>query len=140
MTNPVEPTLGDIVAALVAAGVSRVYDTEAGRTFDDTADLEDPELPYAVLAADDGVWGSEELSGRTSRAVSDFTVTSVGDSPGMVRYVSQRVTTLAGRTLSAEGRTGFIEHVTSSPARPDRDNPERLVFYSVNGFTVTTDD
>lgn len=124
-----------LVAFLTDAGV-RVYDSEAGRDFDGS--IEVPSFPYAIVTVSSPVRDTERHVQARERHEIDFTVGYHGLTPASARWVAERVSSLAGSSPVVAGWSLVVESVTSSPVRPDRDNPERVVFSGSDGFTVTS--
>lgn len=122
-----------LAAFLSAAGV-RVYDTEAGRRVDGTT--EEPRFPYAILSVASPVRGTDRMVQARERHELDTTVGYHGLNPASARWVAERVSTLAGATLTVTGWDATVEARFTTPVRADRDNPEQYVYSGTDGFTV----
>ena len=124
-----------LAAFLVTAGL-RVYDTEAGRKVDGST--ETPAFPYVILTVASPVRDTERMVQARERHELDVTVGEHGLTPASQRWAAERVSALAGATLTVAGWVAHVDSVFTSPVRPDRDNPEQTVFSGADGFTVTT--
>lgn len=124
-----------LVAFLAALGV-RVYDTEAGLKFDGTR--ETPAFPYAILTMPSPVRDTERMVQARERHEFDVTIGYHGLSPASARWVAERVSSLAGASLTITGWKATVESVFSTPLRADRDDPEQTVYSGADGFTVTS--
>ena len=124
-----------LAAFLSAAGV-RVYDTEAGRRVDGSTEA--PAFPYAILTVASPVRDTDRMVQARERHGLDVTIGYHGLTPASARWVAERVSTLAGASLTVAGWTARAESVFTTPVRVDRGNPERPVFSGADGFTVTT--
>lgn len=111
-----------------------MYDSEAGRGVDGS--IEAPVFPYAILTVSSPVRDTDRLVQARERHELDFTVGSHGLSPASARWVAERVSSLAGSSPVVAGWQLVVESVTSSPVRPDRDNPEQTVYSGSDGFTA----
>lgn len=127
-----------LAAFLVAAGL-RVYDTEAGRKVDGTTETVDAtKFPYVILTVSSPVRDTERMVQAREKHELDVTIGEHGLSPASTRWAAERVSTLAGATLTVAGWVAHVDSVFSSPLRPDRDNPAQTVYSGADGFTVTT--
>jgi hypothetical protein len=124
-----------LAAFLVALGL-RVYDTEAGRKVDGTTEA--PTFPYVILTVSSPVRDTDRMVQARERHELDVTVGEHGLNPASTRWAAERVSALAGATLTVAGWVAHVDSVVSTPLRPDRDNPEQVVFSGADGFTVTS--
>lgn len=111
-----------------------MYDTEAGLNIDGSTEV--PAFPYAILTVSSPVKDTDRFVQARERNELDFTVGSHGLNPESARWVASRVGRLAGSSPVVAGWTAVVESVTSSPVRPDRDNPEQTVYSGSDGFTA----
>ncbi len=126
----------EALASFLAAAGLRVYDTEAGRKVDGSTEA--PTFPYVILTVSSPVRDTERMVQARERHELDVTIGEHGLSPASQRWAAERVSTLAGAALTVPGWVARAESVFSTPTRPDRDDPERVVFSGADGFTVTT--
>lgn len=132
----------EAIAALLAAAPSpglRVYDTEAGRLIDgSTETVDETKFPYVILTLASPVRDTERMVQARERHQSDFTIGYHGITPATARWAAERVSALAGATLSVPGWDARVESVFTSLLRPDRDNPDQTIYSGTDGFTVTS--
>lgn len=123
---------------LTAAGLT-VFDTEAGRLLDGSEiAVTDDDFPYVILTVSSPVRDTERMVQARERHELDVTIGYHGLLPGSARLAAERVASLAGATLTVPGWVAHVDSVFTGQLRPDRDNPERLIFSGADGFTVTT--
>jgi hypothetical protein len=99
------------------------------RLYEDGQVPDEPEMPYAVLYADNGDASRTTLAAVSDRRDHAFHIKSVGLDPTGVRSVSERVrvAVLDQRPAVAGRATSPITQETSQPLRVDRDvTPHRL--------------
>lgn len=118
------------LVALAADPLIHVYDGEPPSA---------APLPYVVVYASVGRLSSDRLSAVPNVDSPDLQATVVGGSAEACRILGRRVrAVLLGRLPLADRQTWRGEHLDSQPIRRDDDIQDRVVFYGVDRYRLTS--
>lgn len=123
--------------AHVAAALAALED--AGVTVYDGNPPQAAQMPYVVLYAAVGRAQSDRLSAERNLLGSDVQATVVGANALSCRIVGEKARDVLVSRLLVDGRkTWRGEHLDSQPIRRDDDVIDRVVFYGVDRYRLTS--